>query len=505
MRQRFDASTDCGPASHLPSLALRDAPAVAELFLGIFERDLLAFFPGARFERIDPSAEPEYRLGPDFAFDGREVALYGLRHRLAGRDGAPLPPREERMVRAIGAVLGLRYHHLFELTHSSRLELYRGGSEDHYVAAFVEPGAYAPPSLAPSRVAAAIHTLRTAALSTYENQRVSTGALLAGVEDDAAHPLDPAPEDALEYAVELTALKSIHRLCDGEKTLFLVDGAGKLAGIADVGRWACSEADAADDPLCARTYAPHARATREGGRVCVVLSPNQEIKVFAEGAQAFAFTHGRWRMLDPRGKLAAWTSAVSDPSLARSLFAAALNLSESRKGALFVVARDPARAVGRLVAADDALGGRADADRAGARPDGPGGAPLSGAGAERRGPRPGRPGSAGEPRRGARDRPRGPPGRLRRDPPARCHRPPRPGGRRRTHDRRARGQPVRPRVEGERGRGDLLLPRRRAGVGSVGRSVTAPRPAICGLRYPCRGRARPIRPRHAPLPREPTR
>ena len=91
MRQRFDASTEHGPASHLPSLALRDAPAVADLFLGIFERDLLAFFPGARFEPIDAGAEPEYRAGPDFAFDGREVALYGLRYRLAGRDGRGVP------------------------------------------------------------------------------------------------------------------------------------------------------------------------------------------------------------------------------------------------------------------------------------------------------------------------------------------------------------------------------------------------------------------------------
>ena len=368
MRQRIDASADRGPFPHLPhhqapgpSLALRDAPAVAELFLGIFERDLFAFFPTARFDPIDPWAEPNLRAGPNFCLrdreDGDEVELYGVLYQLSRRDGSRFSALDTRMVRAIGAVLGLRYHHLFELTHSARLELYRGGSEDHYVAAFVEPRAYAAPALAPSRIAAAIQTLRTAALSTYENQRVSTGALLAGFEDDHDHPLGLTAPDALDYAVELTALKSIHRLCDGERTLFLVDRAGKLAGIADVGRWASPTAlGEPDDPLCARVYAPHARATRAGGRVCVVLSPNQEIKVFAEGAQAFAFTHGRWRMLDPRAKFALWAEAVADTGLARSLFGAALNLSESRKGALFLVADDPGSATGRLIAEGDILG-----------------------------------------------------------------------------------------------------------------------------------------------------
>jgi len=368
MRQRIDASAEGGPTPHPhvlghpqpPGPGLRDAPAVAELFLGVFHRDLLAFFPTVHFVPIDSSATPDFRAGPKFQLrenpQGDEVELYGLRYQLARSDGSRFPDLDARMVRAIGAVLGLRYHHLFELTHSARLELYRGGSEDHYVAAFVEPLGYTPPALAPSRIAAAIQTLRTAALSTYENQRVSTGALLAGPVDDPDHPMGPTAPDALDYAVELTALKSIHRLCDGERTLFLVDRLGKLAGIADVGRWA-SPADPGelDDPLCARIYAPHARATRSGGRVCVVLSPNQEIKVFAEGAQAFAFTHGRWRMLDPRTKFTLWSNAVADPVLARSLFGAALNLAEARKGALFLVSDDPASAAGRLIATGDVL------------------------------------------------------------------------------------------------------------------------------------------------------
>ena len=36
---------------HPPSL--RDAIAVSELFIGVFRRDLLAFYPHAQFERVE--------------------------------------------------------------------------------------------------------------------------------------------------------------------------------------------------------------------------------------------------------------------------------------------------------------------------------------------------------------------------------------------------------------------------------------------------------------------
>ena len=106
--------------------------------------------------------------------------MFGVRYRLEPRCGGRFSAHDLRMIRAIGAVGNLRFLHLFQIAHLSRLELYRGGSEDHYVAAFVEPSAYASPSSRPSRIASTILTLRTAALSTYENRRVSTGALLLG-------------------------------------------------------------------------------------------------------------------------------------------------------------------------------------------------------------------------------------------------------------------------------------------------------------------------------------
>jgi hypothetical protein len=177
-------------------------------------------------------------------------------------------------------------------------------------------------------------------------------------------PARPAALDALPYGVELTALKSLHRLCDGRRTLFLVDRAGRLAEIVDIERWAAATpgppAEAATgsgaetDVPRARAYDAHARATRFGGHVCLVLSPHQEIKLFADGVQAFAFTHGRWRILDPAAKFASWRAAVADGALARVLFQAALDLAECRQGGLFVVAADPA-AVTRLIPAHDLL------------------------------------------------------------------------------------------------------------------------------------------------------
>jgi hypothetical protein len=337
---------------------------VAELSIGIFRRDLLAFFPQTLLEPVGtvPSPSEGHSAAPNFrVLDGPasasiEIELFGTLYRLTARDGTPFTPQDRRMVRAIGAVMSMRYYHVFQMSSSLRLELYRGGSEDHYVAAFLEPSAYAPTATQPSRIASTIQTLRTAALSTYENRRVSTGALLLGTLADPAHAPMPTAPDALPYGVELTGLKSVLRLCDGKRTLFLVDHAGRLTEIIDIERWAAAipPPDSAEIP-CARAYAPHARSTRVGGHVCLVLSPNQEIKLFSGGVQAFVFAHGRWRILDPATRFAVWVAAIADQHLARVLFQAALDLAEGRQGGLFVVVDDPCAATGHLLAAHDLL------------------------------------------------------------------------------------------------------------------------------------------------------
>ena len=81
-------------------------------------------------------------------------------------------------------------------------------------------------------------TLRVAALSTYENRRVSTGALLLATPYD---PIDPGwrnPEGAPRFNSRLTAIKGYHRLCDGVRTVFLVDLQGDLMRAVDIEKWA---------------------------------------------------------------------------------------------------------------------------------------------------------------------------------------------------------------------------------------------------------------------------
>jgi hypothetical protein len=384
------ASSTAGP--------FHDPVHFTEVFLGAFRRDLLSFYPGSRIEReaFVPMAEPRSqpaRGNPSFALDFQlhtgdastgsvRVSLFGIWYRLIVPRPLGLGVRDRDLLRAIGRVMELHHQVLFRWSGVSLLRLRRGMPEDHYVAACLEPLAYATPESPPSRIAEAILTLRTMALSTYENRRVCTGALILGCPPQSGHePTAPIRElcpEALLFGVELTGLKTLHRLCDGRRTLFLVDHDRRLSQIIDIRQWAINQSMTSPDGRqgeapregevsaepnsvqilgvpCTRAYVFHALATRTGGHVCLVLSPNQEIKVFAGGVQAFVFAHGRWRVLDPESKYARWEAAVGRPALARMLFQTALDLAEERQGGLLVIVEEPIRAIGRLIAPHDVL------------------------------------------------------------------------------------------------------------------------------------------------------
>jgi hypothetical protein len=364
-----------------------------EVFLGAFRRDVLSFYPGSRIERepamnLAGSTAPATRVCPTFALDFQldeesdgsrdsvRVALFGVWYRLSVPSSLGLGPRDFDLIRAVGRVMELHHQVLFRWSRVSLLQLRRGMPEDHYVAAVVDPSAYSAAASSPSRIAEAILTLRTMALSTYENRRVTTGTLILCRGSSSATDLPSAiratSREALTFGVELTGLRTLHRLCDGRRTVFLVDAEGRLTDLVDIRNWALHESQCEDQPPkpasadelemetvlsvpCPRVYTFHALATRTGGHVCLVLSPNQEIKVFAGGVQAFVFAHGRWRVLDAESKFALWESAISNPRLARVLFQTALDLAEERQGGLLVVVSDPARAIGRLIAPHDVL------------------------------------------------------------------------------------------------------------------------------------------------------
>jgi hypothetical protein len=382
-------SAGSGPWTGSGTGPFHDPSNFNDVFLGAFRRDVLSFYPGSRIDRepavtLAGTTAPATRAGSSLALefqldaesggsrDSARVALFGVWYRLSVPSSLGLGPRDHDLIRAVGRVMELHHQVLFRRSRLSLLQLRRGMPEDHYVAAAVDPSAYSAAATSPSRIADAILTLRTMALSTYENRRVTTGTLIIGTgesgETVSSRVIRDTSPEALTFGVELTGLKTLHRLCDGRRTLFLVDQQGRLTDLVDIRRWAINEArieaepagpDDQDEPVlsvpCPRVYAFHALATRTGGHVCLVLSPNQEIKVFAGGVQAFVFAHGRWRVLDPESKFSLWEGAVANPLLARVLFQTALDLAEERQGGLLVVVSDPARAIGRLIAPHDVL------------------------------------------------------------------------------------------------------------------------------------------------------
>ena len=334
---------------------------VVGLYQMFLRRNLEHFFPDAllnlmgdrNFIEVEDLDGPD-RYQVDDDPDGVGVIIGWLRSRFTFTPGSPTPflPAERHLIDVIIRTLDHRFLALFDAEAAQRAEMFQYAFEDFMVTEYLAP----PESV---RVPAALEALRVAALSTYENRRVSTGALLLGTEDDPAHPGWINPPGAPRYSVRLTAIKGFHRLCDGVKTVYLVDRQGDLARAIDIGEWA----DRAYGPTqpaspCPRAYRDHARATRSGEHVCLVLTPSQEIKVFAGGNMTFSFSDARWRLLDIPTKFATWCKAVGNTGeldLASRIFQAALNLGEDRKGALFVVLRDPDASVAQLIAPADRI------------------------------------------------------------------------------------------------------------------------------------------------------
>jgi hypothetical protein len=223
-------------------------------------------------------------------------------------------------------------------------QLFRGLPEDRFVSAFLDPSPHTSGEAiagVPDRIADAIEVLRTSSMSTYENRRIATGVLLFGSMPEPCHEPPQTPDWALRYSHELTTIRSFHRLCDGLQTLALVGRDGLLAELIDVHEWTEPYRDMPLPVPTSARYRDHCRATLCGGHICLILSPNGEVKIYADGVPVFRFLEGKWRLVDARYRYEMWKNAIGDTVLAERLFAVALNLTESRRGALFVVLDDP--------------------------------------------------------------------------------------------------------------------------------------------------------------------
>ena len=342
--------------------SLPPAIAVGALYDSLLQSALRQFFNRAVLDtEPTPSVSSDGRLAIEPSADPKELTIrwFGTRYRLRVRGKWPFTPHEVRLARAIGAVLAARYRAILNpRVVAERGDLFSGAIEDRYVGAFLDPQSYAIDGGArrADRVATVIELLRVAALSSYENRPISTGVLLLGTADDPCRPAVPPQATAPSYTELLTGTKSFYRLADGVRTVFLANADGRLLDIIDIERWSGDVCRGIGlQTPCAKAFQAHARATLRHGHVCAVLSPSREIKIFAEGAEAFAFRGASWHLLDLKAKYDVWAAAVGHHGVALRLFQTALDLADARDGALFVVVRDPQAAVPQLVAPADRL------------------------------------------------------------------------------------------------------------------------------------------------------
>lgn len=331
--------------------------AASALYDNLLQAALRQFFSRATFETEPiPSLSSDGRLAIEPTNDPSALSIrwFGMRHVLHVPARRPFTDHEVRLARAIGTVLAARYRAIFDPKQMlERGELFRGAIEDRYIGAFLDSVAYGDPSQTRAdSVATAIEVLRVAALSSYENLPISSGVLLLPGDTDPVRQYTVALGQDYKYSPALTGIKSFYRLCDGLRTLFLVNRNGEVLDLVELSRYVAP--GKLDVPVSA-IYRSHSLATASTGNLCIVLSPSHEIKVFAEGVQTFSFRNARWHLLDMKAKYDMWCNSVGNQRLAERLFQTALDLADAREGALFVVLRDADTSLLHLVAPGDQL------------------------------------------------------------------------------------------------------------------------------------------------------
>jgi hypothetical protein len=347
----------------LNSMALPPVFAASALYDSLLQSALRQFFGRATFETEPiPSLSSDGRLAIEPTTDPSVLSIrwFGSRHVLHVPAKRPFTPHEVRLAKAIGAVLALRYRAIFDPRQMlERGDLFRGAIEDRYIGAFLDGAEKSEGG--PSRgdlISGMLEVLRVAALSSYENRPISSGALLIDTLGRDGAPTVGVDGQPYKYSQALTAIKSFYRLSDGLKTMFLVNREGTVLDIIGIDRYAASVTGgppATLDVPGASAYRAHTIATSGNRNIAVVLSPSHEIKVFAQGVEVFSFRNARWHLLDMQAKYEMWERAVGNTALAKRLFQTALDLSDARQGALFVVLADPAKSLPLMVAPADRL------------------------------------------------------------------------------------------------------------------------------------------------------
>jgi DNA integrity scanning protein DisA with diadenylate cyclase activity len=318
----------------------------------VLERMLEHFFPEVSLFVIGDAPDD---APADMALTAAgHLSFNWLNSRYGFSRAEPFSVLERLLIDTIVRVLRGRIHP--EPTPGDTAPRARGSLEDRCVAAFLASSLVPPEDelRVVDTLVGVMEGLRRAAVTTHENRRVTAGALVGAPTNPRPLGTD-RPLGVLRYEWPLASPKTVHRICDGLRTVALVDHQGGIIGVRDLHIPPQELARPLPYPIAAR-YAPHAGATVGGRQVCLVLNAHGTIHVFAHGVQTFSFIDGRWRLRDLGDKVAGAETEIGSRALTERLLRAALTLSEHRRGALFVVLNDAA-SEDSLMAAGDSLSG----------------------------------------------------------------------------------------------------------------------------------------------------
>src|SRR4051794_21718297 len=209
---------------------------VVGLYQTFLRRILEHFFPDAVLDIVSDRSfinwdgsprEMHFEIADDPDGFGLRVDWFRTRYVFQHASPTPFLPAERRLIEIILQSLDLRFRGMFDSDVAHRLERFQYALEDVILTEYLDPPE-------PFRVPAVLESLRVAALSTYENRRVSMGALLLGTSLEPLFPGWDNPEGAPRFNARLTAIKGFHRLCDGVRTVFVVDRQGDLMRAVDI-------------------------------------------------------------------------------------------------------------------------------------------------------------------------------------------------------------------------------------------------------------------------------
>ena len=327
-------------------MALPPVFAASALYDNLLQAALRQFFGRATFETEPiPSLSSDGRLAIEPTNDPSVLTIrwFGSRYVLHVPARRPFTPHEVRLARAIG--IGARAALPRDLRSQADARARRAvprrdrGSLRQRVPRHAGAGDRRRVPRA-DLLATAIEVLRVAALSSYENHAISSGVLCSTRTMDREHG---RARRATTWPIAIRRRSPGSRASTGCAT-----ASGRCSSSTATARCSTSSTSPATHapmPLevpCPTPYRAHALATVGNQKICIVLSPSHEIKVFAEGVQIFSFRNARWHLLDVKAKYDMWEAAVGNRALAERLFQTALDLADARQGALFVVLRDPA-------------------------------------------------------------------------------------------------------------------------------------------------------------------